>query len=61
MGGDFFALANAALRQLEPHADAVALVRSRMIAYHDKTMLPKDTYDFILRVTQAGQSRDLPG
>jgi hypothetical protein len=61
MGGDFFALANAALRQLEPHADAVALVRSRMIAYHDKTMLPKDTYDFILWVTQAGQSRDLPG
>jgi hypothetical protein len=61
MGGDFFALANAALRLLEPHADAVALVRSRMIAYLDKTKLPKDTYDFILRVTRAGQSRDLPG
>jgi len=61
MGSDFFALANAALRLLEPHADAVALVRSRTIAYLDKTKLPQDTYDFILRVTQAGQSRDLPG
>jgi hypothetical protein len=61
MGGDFFALANAALRLLEPHTDAVALVRSRMIAYLDKTKLPKDVYDFILRVTRASQSRDLLG
>ena len=55
MGGDFFALANAALAQLEPHADAVAIVRSRMFVHLDKTKLPKDTYDFILRVTRAGQ------
>jgi Zn-dependent peptidase ImmA (M78 family) len=61
MGGDFFALANAALKVLEPHADAIALLQSRMIAHLDKTKLPTDTYDFILRVTRAGQSRDLPG
>jgi hypothetical protein len=61
MDGDFFALANAALTQLEPHADAVALVRSRMIAHLDKTKLPEDTYAFILRVTQAGHNSDLPG
>ncbi len=61
MGSDFFALANAALRLLEPHADAVALVRSRMIAYLDRTKLPKDIYDFILRITRAGHGRDLPG
>jgi Zn-dependent peptidase ImmA (M78 family) len=61
MGGDFFALANAALKVLEPHADAIALLQSRMIAHLDKTKLPTDTYDFLLRVTRAGQSRDLPG
>lgn len=33
LGGGFLALANAALRVLEPHADAVALVRSSMIAH----------------------------
>ena len=61
MGGDFFALANAALKSLEPHADAMALIQSRMIAFLDKTKLPHDTYDFILRVTQAGHNSDLPG
>jgi hypothetical protein len=61
MGGDFFALANAALAQLEPHADAVAIMQSRIIAHLDKTKLPEDIYEFILRLTRAGQSRDLPG
>jgi Zn-dependent peptidase ImmA (M78 family) len=54
MGGDFFAVANAALKLLEPHADAVGLVRSRMIAHLDKAMLSEDTYEFILRATRAG-------
>lgn len=61
MGTDFFALANAALRLLEPHGDAVALVRSRMIAHLDKTKLPEDIYEFIMRVTRAGHKRDQPG
>jgi Zn-dependent peptidase ImmA (M78 family) len=53
MGSDFFAVANAALKLLEPHADAVGLVRSRMIAHLDKAMLSEDTYEFILRATRA--------
>jgi Zn-dependent peptidase ImmA (M78 family) len=51
MGNDFFAAANAALKLLEP---AVGLVRSRMLAHLDKTMLSEDTYEFILRAAQAG-------
>lgn len=59
VGGDFFALANAALRLLEPHADAIGIVQSRMIAHLDKTKLPKDTYDFILLSMHA--CADSPG
>jgi hypothetical protein len=54
MGSDGFAVANAALKLLEPHADAVGLVRSRMLAHLDKTGLSEDTYEFILRATRAG-------
>ena len=54
MGSDFFAVAKAALKLLEPQADAVGLVRSRMLAHLDKTLPPADTYEFILRATQAG-------
>jgi hypothetical protein len=52
MGGDCFAVANAALKLLEPQADAVGLVQSRMLAHLDKTM-SENTYEFILRATQA--------
>ena len=54
IGSDCFAVANAALKLLEPHADAVGPVRSRMIAHLDKTRLSEDTYEFILRTTRAG-------
>jgi hypothetical protein len=54
VGSSFFAVANAALKLLEPHADAVGLVRSRMMAHLDKTTLSEDIYEFILRATQAG-------
>jgi hypothetical protein len=54
MGGNFFAVANAALNILEPHADAVGLVRSKMLAHLDKTKLPEETYEFVLRVAHAG-------
>lgn len=54
MGSDFFAVANAALKLLEPQADAMSLVQSRMLAHLDKSMLSEDTYEFILRATQAG-------
>jgi hypothetical protein len=52
-GSDGFAVANAALKLLEPHTDAVGLVRSRMLAHLDQTMLSEDTYEFILRATRA--------
>jgi len=54
MGSNFFAVTNAALKLLEPQADAVGLVRSRMLAHLDETMLSEDTYEFILRATQVG-------
>jgi Zn-dependent peptidase ImmA (M78 family) len=54
MGSDFFAVANAALNLLELHADAVGLVRSKMLAHLDKSLLSEDTYEFILRATGAG-------
>jgi hypothetical protein len=54
MGNDYFAVANAALKLLELHADAVGLVRSRMMAHLDKTKLSEDTYEFILRATRTG-------
>jgi Zn-dependent peptidase ImmA (M78 family) len=54
MGSDSFAVANAALKLLEPYADAVGLVRSRMMAHLDKTQLSEDTYEFTLRATLTG-------
>jgi len=59
MGSDYFAVANAALKLLEPHTDAVGLVRSRMLAHLDKTRLSEDTYEFILQITQTGHKRNL--
>lgn len=56
MGSNFFAIANAALHLLEPHSDAVGVVRSHMLAHLDKTQLPEDTYEFVLRVAHAGAS-----
>jgi len=54
MSSNGFAVANAALKLIEPHADAIGLVRSRMLAHLDKTKLSEDTYEFILRATRAG-------
>jgi hypothetical protein len=51
-GGEFFAIANAALALLEPNADAPNILRSYMLAHLDKTKLPDETYEFILRVTK---------
>ncbi len=51
-GGDFFAVANAALAMLEPTADAPDILRKYMLSYLDKTKVPEETYEFILRVTK---------
>jgi hypothetical protein len=32
------------------------LVQSKMLAHLDKTKLPEDTYEFVLRVAHAGAS-----
>ena len=53
MGSDGFTVANAALQPLEPHADAVGLVRSKMLAHLDKSRLFEDTHEFIVRATRA--------
>jgi Zn-dependent peptidase ImmA (M78 family) len=53
-GSDGFAVANAALKLLEPHADPIGLMRSRMLAHLDKTRLSEDTYEFILQTTRVG-------
>jgi hypothetical protein len=54
-GGNSFAVANAALRLLEPKADARQLIRSQMLAHLDETKLSEDTFRFILRVTNSGE------
>jgi hypothetical protein len=54
VGGNFYAVASAALRLLEPGADAPQLIRTQMLAHLDRTKLSEDTFEFILRVTNAG-------
>ena len=61
MGSDFFAVANAALKLLEPHADAVGLVRSRMMAHLDKTSCPKTRTSSSCEPPGPGHRRDLSG
>jgi hypothetical protein len=54
MGNSFFAVGNAALKLLEPHADAVGLVRAKMAKYLDWSRLPEDSSEFLMRVTRQG-------
>lgn len=53
MGADFFPVANAALRLIEPGADAVTVLRERMAARLDWSALPEDSSAFLMRVTEA--------
>lgn len=53
MGGNFFAIANAALALIEPNACAPEVLRSYSVANLDKAKLPEETYEFLLRVTKA--------
>lgn len=54
MGSSFFPVGNAALKHLEPNADAVAKVRSSMAGNLDWSRLPEDSCEFLMRVTQHG-------
>lgn len=53
MGRSFFAVANAALWILEPGADAPALIRQKFAASLDWSKLPRESAEFVLRVTAA--------
>lgn len=58
MGSSFFPVSNAALKLLEPNADAVAKVRTVMAENLDWSRLPEDSSEFLMRVTQHGKSED---
>lgn len=55
MGHSFFAVGNAALKLLEPRADAVRLVRAKLAQDLDWSRLPEDSSEFLMRVTRHGQ------
>lgn len=51
-GQQFFAVGNAALKCIEPDADAPGLIRKRMLDYLEWDELPEETAQFLLRITQ---------
>ena len=53
MGTDFWPVASAALKYLEPEANAPDLVRSVLAGELDWSALPKDSCEFLMRVTRA--------
>lgn len=52
MGPDFFAVANAALARLQPHADAIKIIRAALADRLDWSRLPEDSSEFLMRVTR---------
>lgn len=56
MGNSFFAVGNAALKLLEPRADAVGMVRAKLAGCLDWSRLPEDSSEFLMRVTRHGQA-----
>lgn len=52
MGDDFWPVASAALKKLEPHANAPDLVRSVLAGKLDWSALPQDSCEFMMRVTK---------
>ncbi len=53
MGPEFFAVANAALKNLEPNPDGVGTIRKKMAAALDWSLLPTEAAEFVSRMTQA--------
>lgn len=60
MGVRFWPVANAALALIEPSTDALKMVRQKMAAHLDWSSLPEDSSEFLMRVSQAGSTSDLP-
>ncbi|MGQ0507475.1 MAG: ImmA/IrrE family metallo-endopeptidase [Myxococcaceae bacterium] len=54
MGGNFFGVANAALKLLPPTEDGPALLRRKMAEKLDWSRLPEESSEFLTRITQAG-------
>jgi hypothetical protein len=59
MGNEFFPVANAALGKLET-AEAMGIVRRKLAQHLDWSRLPEDSSEFLMRVSQAGKTSDLP-
>ncbi len=53
MGSGFFAVANAALKHLDPASDAIGLVRRKFAEQLDWSELPSDAAEFVAHVTLA--------
>lgn len=52
MGDDFYAVGNAALKRLDPHADAIKIIRATLADRLDWSRLPEDSSEFLMRVTR---------
>jgi len=60
MGKAFWPVANAALSILEPRRDALGILRRKMAEHLDWSRLPEDSSEFLMRVSQAEITSDLP-
>jgi len=60
MGSGFWPVAHAALAILEPKKDALKMLRQKMAAHLDWSSLPEDSSEFLMRISQAGHTSDLP-
>ncbi|MCY2965389.1 MAG: ImmA/IrrE family metallo-endopeptidase [Planctomycetota bacterium] len=57
MGKEFFPVGRAALNILAPNSNAIALVRDRLAASLDWSLIPEDSSEFLARVTECGSER----
>lgn len=60
MGSDFWPVANAALSILEPRRNALGIIRQKMAEHLDWSSLPEDSSEFLMRVSKAESTSDLP-
>ncbi|MGL6074599.1 MAG: ImmA/IrrE family metallo-endopeptidase [Fimbriiglobus sp.] len=51
-GGDFWRIANAALKLLDPNADAIGMISERMAGNLDWEKLPEESSEFLMRMTR---------
>ena len=56
-GNSFWGVGMAALKILDPQADAIGIVRKKMEEELDWSFLPEDSSEFLMKVTQHGQKK----